>query len=194
MRSLIIHPEDESTDFLKDIYSGLPDTTIITGGLKKDEVHQLIREHDRIFMLGHGFPDGLFSVGQFPGAGSLIIDRNTAPLLQDKENICIWCYADEFVNRYQLNGFYTGMFISEVGEAGYYGIPTNQQEINYSNKLFAAIVKKNLDNEEMLKKVKSEYYHSGSKVILFNRRRLYHYEERRVSGADEFRENLKKAS
>lgn len=63
MKTLVIHPKDKSTDFLKPIYHGR-NWTVITGGTKQ-EVRDAIDEHDHIIMLGHGTPQGLLAVGQF---------------------------------------------------------------------------------------------------------------------------------
>ena len=77
MKTLIIHPDDRSTDFLRAIYAPLKNYTLITMGTRK-EVNELIKSHDRIIMCGHGTPYGLLSVGKFEG--SFIIDYNTVPL------------------------------------------------------------------------------------------------------------------
>ena len=50
MKTLVIHPEDKTTNFLKPIYTDITDATILTVGLSKDEVRELIKEHDRIIM------------------------------------------------------------------------------------------------------------------------------------------------
>ena len=118
MKTLIIHPNDRSTDFLKPIYQSVIDATVITGGVSKDELYKLIESHNRVMMMGHGSPWGLFSCGKFNTNDSYIIDNGTVHLLLQKKNsIFIWCNADKFVNRHELKGFYSGMFISEVGEA-----------------------------------------------------------------------------
>jgi hypothetical protein len=142
MKTLVIHPKDSSTDFLIPIYMNLKsfpdfdDVTIIRGG-SKDEVDEQIQLHDRIMMLGHGSPSGLFAVGQF-GMQGMIIGHSTVPLLENKECIFIWCNADKFVERYNLKGLYSGMFISEVNEANYCGLPgTDQSVVDESNNLFA---------------------------------------------------------
>jgi hypothetical protein len=144
MKILVIHPQDSSTDFLIPIYMNLKsfpdfdDVTIIRGGMTKDEVNEQIKQHDRIMMMGHGAPSGLFSVGQFPNSRGLIIDEDTVPLLQNKECIFIWCNAHAFVGTHNLKGLYSGMFISEVAEAAYCGLPGTPQEIvNESNNHFA---------------------------------------------------------
>ena len=63
-KTLIIHPDDRSTDFLKPIYASIEKATIITGGKSKNEVVELIEQHDRTIILGHGSPNGLFAMRQ----------------------------------------------------------------------------------------------------------------------------------
>ena len=65
MKTLIIHPKDSTTTFLKHIYAPILDKTIVTVGIDKSELRELIYNHDRVIMLGHGSPWGLMSVGQF---------------------------------------------------------------------------------------------------------------------------------
>jgi len=141
MKNLVIHPTDRSTDFLSPIYANITDATIINGGIGKGQVAKLISEHDRIIMMGHGSPYGLFSVGQFEGKNGYVIDDTMVPLLQEKECISIWCNADQFMSKHDLYGFYSGMFISEVGEAYYCGLPgTPQDVVTTSNNYFAQLL------------------------------------------------------
>ena len=122
MKTLIIHPEDSTTDFLSQIYAPLPNKTVIRGGITKSELPKLIESHDRVLMLGHGSPYGLISTDQFPEAGSYIIDDSMVLSLINKTNsVFIWCNANQFVDRHGLEGLNCGMFISEEGEAIYYG-------------------------------------------------------------------------
>ena len=58
--------------------------------------------------------------------------------LSSKECIFIWCNADQFVTKHNLKGLYSGMFISEVSEAYYCGLPgTPQSVVDTSNDSFA---------------------------------------------------------
>ena len=75
----------------------------------------MVNDHDRIVMMGHGYPHGLFYS---------YIDSKLVYLLKEKECVCIWCNSDQFVNRYKFTGFFTGMFISEVREANFFNIET----------------------------------------------------------------------
>lgn len=186
MKTLIIHPADPSTSFLDIVYESIPNKTVITGGITKDEVRKLIGEHDRVMMMGHGSPGGLFAVGQFtdPSSGnrwgaSYIIDNTMVPLLSEKDNsVFIWCNADKFVDGFKLKGFYSGMFISEVGEALYCGLPgTEQDQVDESNYGFVKIIGKyiNEDKKSIHEKVTSEYglIAEENPVALYNNTRLY---------------------
>ena len=71
MNTLIIHPEDPSTSFLNIVYKDIPNKTLVTGGISKQEVMELIKEHDRIMMMGHGSPVGLFGIEKFNDTKSI---------------------------------------------------------------------------------------------------------------------------
>lgn len=165
MKTLVIHPEDRSTEFLSVIYKDIPDATIIRGEYpaKMDisEVNELIKSHDRVIMMGHGCYDGLFSIGLFKNARGLIIDNQTADLLREKtDNVYIWCHANQYVEKHGLKGFYSGMFISEVGEARCEGFRnTKQDEVTTSNNTFAEILSKyiNEDSKTIQENVTKEY-------------------------------------
>lgn len=182
MKTLIIHPSDGSTSFLDIVYESIPNKTVITGGVSKQDVMNLIKEHDRVMMMGHGSPSGLFSVGQFHGVGGgYIIDQSMVPLLSEKEdNVFIWCNADRFVDTFKLKGFYSGMFISEVGEAYYCGLPgTKQDAVDESNYGFVNILSKyiNEDKNVIYENVLNEYglIAEQNPVALYNHNRLYKF-------------------
>jgi hypothetical protein len=183
MKTLVIHPKDSSTDFLTPIYMNLKsfpdfeDVTIVRGGMSKSEVDKLITEHDRIMMMGHGSPGGLFSIGQFESQG-FIINYTTVPLLENKECIFIWCNADRFVETHNLKGLYSGMFISETSEAAYCGLPGTPQDIvtesnDYFAKELGSVSEKSLD--EMYQHIKYTYgmLAEGNAVAEYNHNRLY---------------------
>lgn len=146
MKTLVIHPEDKTTEFLATIYANLNNKTLIKGGVSKSELRELIEAHDRILCMGHGSPYGLLSRGQFPDAGLYIVDLSMVSALKGKSNcMYIWCYADQFVQRNGLSGFCTGMFISELGEADYWGFENIEQRlIDKSNNGFSSIISKYL--------------------------------------------------
>jgi len=148
MKTLIVHPADRSTDFLKPIYADIQDKTAVTEG-SREQVEKQIQDSQRIIMMGHGCPYGLFSVGRFTmdeTRTSYVITRSIVPILKETENIFIWCNADQFVEFHELHGFYSGMFISEVGEARYhkvgeeYGYAGLQALVDESNDGFSRIL------------------------------------------------------
>lgn len=197
MNTLIVHPKDNSTTFLDIVYKDVPNQTLITGGITKDELKGLIESHDRVMMMGHGSPGGLFSVGQFKGEASrysgYIIDEEMVDLLSKKDNsVFIWCNADRFVEHHGLKGFYSGMFISEVGEARYcsnqfalnelFGIKlmtATQEEVDESNYGFVNIISKyiNESTESIHEKVVKEYgvIAKNNAVAEYNNNRLYKF-------------------
>jgi hypothetical protein len=180
MSTLIIHPDDRSTDFLCKIYEGIVDKTVIRGGINKRDIVPLIHEHDQVMLMGHGSPTGLFSMGNFNNVGNhYIIDGTMVEALQTKDNnIIIWCNADQFVNRFNIKGFYTGMFISEVVEAYFCGFPNTKQDVvTDSNEEFVNIVSKYIDQDikTLYEKVKEEYgiLSESNHVANYNNIRVY---------------------
>lgn len=179
MKTLVIHPEDHTTEFLTTIYANLNNKTVIKGGVSKSELRELIEAQDRVLMLGHGSPYGLLSRGQFFEVGLYVIDASMAPTLKKKSNcMYIWCYADQFVQKNGLSGLCTGMFISERGEADIYGF--DEVDINlieqsnlsfaymfskYSNEPLDVLYSKLLDEYDLLSKT--------NPIARFNYERLY---------------------
>jgi hypothetical protein len=166
--TLVLHPEDATTDFLSAIYADKGWDVLSAPGMGRTAVKTAIQNHDRIVMLGHGSPRGLF------GRGSFLVDEGLVPLLRQKKIVAIWCHADEFVKQHDLSGFYSGMFISELAEAWLCGISnTDVQAIQRSNALFAAALGRWIDCEYILEQVLEEYMVENDPVIAFNRDRLY---------------------
>lgn len=146
MTFLVIHPSDPTTTFLTQIYAKIKEKTLYTANFDKAELIEQIELHDRIIMLGHGSPSGLFITGYGPNVGLTVIDESMVTALKrKKENIFIWCHADQFVKNSGLTGFCSGMFISEEGEARCYGFrgPVIKR-INFSNIRFASIISDNI--------------------------------------------------
>lgn len=179
MKTLIIHPEDPSTSFLDIVYNPIPNKTVITKDKTKKEIIELIESHDQVMLMGHGVPQGLLAVRQFPTYDGLVIDRDMVDSLSKKDNtVYIWCNADQFVNRYNLKGFYTGMFISEVYEAGAMGLGrVKQQIVDESNMRFCNVLSEVIteDTETIFNKISEEYGELAmvNEVAQYNFERLY---------------------
>jgi hypothetical protein len=166
--TLVLHPHDPTTDFLRAIYEDKGWDVINEPLIRPEQVTRLIKKHDRVVMLGHGTPEGLF------GGFGFLIEENQVPALKAKTVIAIWCHANQFVEKHGLKGFYSGMFISELPEAWLYGIGnTDEQAIEFSNDLFAVTLGKYVDSDNLLDRVKAEYFSEHDPVIRFNHKRLF---------------------
>jgi len=179
MKTLIIHPKDITTNFLKPIYAPIKDKTVITGGVSRSELRELIKSHHRVVMLGHGTPMGLLSVGQFEGRFFVIDDSFSDLLSEIEDNIYIWCHASEFMTNNHLNGFGSGMFISELEEANYYDFgDVDWDIIDESNNRFSSIVGKYINEpiEILYGNLISNYGSLASEnpIARFNLERLYY--------------------
>jgi hypothetical protein len=173
MKTLVIHPVDPTTDFLKKIYEGKDYTIFDCYNYAYNDLIDTIMKHDRIIMCGHGSPDGLFDVNY----GGFFIDNSVVPYLQTKECICIWCNADIFVKEYGLTGLYTGMFISEVEEADMFQIDESVNNIDFSNNTFSDLLGRIIDNYNLSKVfdiLKEYYYDKENGVMIFNNERIYY--------------------
>jgi hypothetical protein len=173
MRTLIIHPHDTSTHFLKPIYESIPNKTVITGGWGIFEIRTLISMHDRIIMMGHGSPKGLFGINF---NRSYVIDEDTVDSLQYKKCIFIWCHADQFVKQNGLKGLYSGMFVSEVTEALIYKLKGDKKLVTESNNTFAFMLGSVINQPlpEVYKQIKKEYgwLAERNEIAKYNHERL----------------------
>lgn len=169
MKILIIHPKDKSTDFLCPIYENLPQATVIRKQLNEDVTvidTELQKDYDKVIFLGHGSPVGLLDMIN----NIYLIYPSHTMLLKNKTVIAIWCNADKYFRGTGINRFNTGMFISEMREADYYGISTTQKEIDQSNNLFVNIIKKNiLYTPKTIRKHVDKEYIGNNSIIQANR-------------------------
>lgn len=175
MKTLVIHPEDTSTSFLAPIYSDIKNATVVTKNKNRQEILEHIKNHDRVIMLGHGSSYGLFGI-QFDD--TFVIDANCVEALRGKDNIYIWCNADKFVEHHNLEGFYSGMFISEVGEAIFCGVKNfNVDEVDTSNRYFTYLVSTVVSSHsrQIYESVKPAYeaFAAVNKIAKYNSERLY---------------------
>jgi len=152
--TLIIHPDDRSTDFLKPSYVGM-DATVLTSRRDMFNLRETMKNHNRIIMMGHGSPSGLM-LSMVGGAHGVDIDEDGdlikyssytlgydfLDILKTKPIVAVWCNADKFIVPNDLHGFYTGMAISELSEANYCGVHgCNQKQLEESDDLFAEALK-----------------------------------------------------
>lgn len=166
MKTLVVHPIDSSTDFLSITYQDI-DCTKVRATISKSRLKQLIKDHDRIIMLGHGTDHGLIDKDRF------VVDSTIVYLLRQKDCVCIWCNADQFVVKYGLYGRFTGMIISEDIEANMYCIDATFDQMQTSNKMFASAVSLSLDKDDFVKSMKLLYQRHDNPIVQFNRNNIF---------------------
>jgi hypothetical protein len=167
MKTLVIHPQDHTTDFLMEIYKDT-DWTVINKRTSTSALKAAILAHDRIIMLGHGDEYGLY------GHGDYLLTSKFVYLLREKECIAIWCNADVFFKKYELKGIYSGMIISEYEEAMLYCIHDfKQSQIDSSNELFALAAKESIQSDDPLETFHLIYTGDSNPIIQFNKQNFY---------------------
>lgn len=187
--TLIIHPDDRTTDFLKPSYAGL-NATVLTTKADMYNLKETMKNHRRIIMMGHGTPSGLMlsmigglngvelnDNGQYVKYSSYSIGYDFLDILKTKPIVAVWCNADRFVVPNDLHGFYTGMVISELCEANYcqvYGCDDTQ--LQYSNTLFTKALKAALpiESPDSVDVFKNIYDGDNNRIIDYNKQRIYY--------------------
>ena len=171
-KTLVIHPEDKTTDMLKHVYKNHPEYTVCRdNGINKKQLKELIGKHDRIIMLGHGLPMGLIGSSR----KSFLVDDSFAELLRTKETVSVWCYSDMYFERNRIAGFHTGMIISEVDEELYiFGKEIlNRQEMLENFKQLSVCFGECIEFEpEQIREYMLKHYNSYNPITEFNRRNM----------------------
>lgn len=168
MKTLVIHPFDPTTEVLKQVYEGKGYTEVTNNQIARSRLYKLIQSHDRILMFGHGTETGLF------GKNRLIIDSRFVQVLREKKNcVFVWCHANEFVEKYKLDGFYTGMIISEYSEALDHCVRCSSKELEEANQLLADLLKVSIDMPALEAKDFFKKKYHGNDVVSFNRCNIF---------------------
>lgn len=150
--TLVIHCSDRTTDMLSQIYANRNWDVLRNGNINRTVLIELIKAHDRIIMLGHGSPNGLFNIQ----GGGYVIESSMVPYLSGKKLFAIWCYAATFFKRNGLHGYVvTDNCPSEVWEVSAAGIHDKVytpeyvlENITYYCGLFADIIDQALDGDK----------------------------------------------
>lgn len=137
MRTLIIHPNDPTTEMLRHLYSWLPedDVCVMDEQVSNSQIEDALQsdEYGRIMLLGHGSEYCLFAPisGKhlYQQFGREIISPRHVQFLRGRDIIGVWCNANIFADRYGLTGLFSGMVISELIEAQQWNINASEDEI-----------------------------------------------------------------
>lgn len=179
MQTLIIHPQDETTDFLCQIYGSITTKTVVRKFRNSEEIIELIHMADLVIMCGHGSSSGLLCGGSEDSC--YIVDETLVSALKRKSNnIFLWCNAAEFVMEHDLCGLFSGMFISEVSEAMMFGIEASRAVVEESNQIFAEILRHVILSHNHITAMHSEVVvaysalaRTGNPIAAYNCARLY---------------------
>ena len=149
---LVIHPTDRTTEMLSILYEGLG-VRLIEADCSNKKMGYLLRHTSprvRIMLLGHGSDKGLFfrendEEEDFDG---IIVGHPQAYYLRKHCGgiIGIWCHAVEFAKKEGLHGLFSGMIISEMSEAEEYGVTTDKESMDRTNRIMFTQLRRLLDN------------------------------------------------
>lgn len=149
---LVIHPTDRTTEMLSILYEGLGTRVIESYSSNKEMGHLLhhTSQSERIMLLGHGSNKGLYfrmndEEEDFYG---IIVGHPQAYYLRKHCGgiIGIWCHAMDFAKKEGLHGLFSGMIISEMSEAEEYGVVTDKDSMDKTNRLMFTQLRRLLDN------------------------------------------------
>lgn len=134
---LVIHIiSTEDTNDFSGIYDGL-DAIILINPTTRIAREAIVDERDTIVLIGHGTDYGLLN----KNLNGYFIDSGWVNLLRNKTIVGIWCNASNFADRYDLTGFFTSMFISNVQElidCGFQTFDNCDEVIRIQNQIFAS--------------------------------------------------------
>ena len=144
---LVIHViSTEDTKMFKCLYTGI-DAKVLVNPTKEDAIKAIYEENDCVMLIGHGTEYGLLDVD----LNGYLIGPGSAPLLKNRTVIGIWCYAGNFAQKYDLKGFFTSNFISNIDElidCGFSRFNEDEDTISVENFLFSCRI-----NEYLREKV-----------------------------------------
>lgn len=144
---LVIHViSTEDTKMFKCLYTGI-DAKVLVNPTKKDAKRAIIEEKDCVMFIGHGTEYGLLN----ERLNGFLVGPDMVQFLRDKTVIGIWCYAGNFAQKYDLKGFFTSNFISNIDElidCGFLRFNEDEDTISVENFLFSCRI-----NEYLREKV-----------------------------------------
>ena len=174
---IVIHPNDKTTEFLSVIYDK-NNVKLLTEQDSNSKVRREIMSSDDIIMLGHGCNYGLLSRSSYKCFNRLIVNSSHVNFLRNKKCIGIWCNANNFAEKYNLKGLFSGMIISEIEEAYYCNVETSKEELEIENKLFAERLSyclKHFPLKDVPKEMKN-LLTKETPLTSFNYNNLFYYE------------------
>ena len=176
-KTLVVHPYDETTLELEEVYRGKPVDILHRADITRADVEDAIAMggYRRVILLGHGTPLGLCNMK----TNSYIFDHGTYKNYthaRSIELVAVWCNANQFFMKVDEpdDVFSTGMFVSELREAkDYFLNKATEQEIHDQFLLFSKVL--NTAAFLPINKIKEyidENYIGEDEVTKFNRAQM----------------------
>ena len=171
---IIIDSKEDCKDF-RPIVNGFENSTILINP-SKSKVRALLKQSTNDIVLnGHGDEGGLYN----KDLNGYVIGSGDLDLLRNRNVVGIWCFAGNFADRYNLHGFFTSMFISNVEEANYFDFDTTPDIITSENIYFSTMI-----NELLRKQIPYSQWvdilqknaHIQHPFVRFNYEALAYYE------------------
>lgn len=176
---LVIHViSTEDTKIFKTLYTAIgDDCKVLINPSKKDAKRAIIEEKDCVMLIGHGTEYGLLN----ERLNGFLVGPDMVQFLRGKTVIGIWCYAGNFAQRYDLKGFFTSNFISNVDElldCGFSSFEDAEDHISIENFKFSAKVNEFLRNKvslnEWVDKLQESVKDTQYPFVKYNYEALYY--------------------
>ncbi len=174
---LVIHiiSRDDTRDF--DVLYRHLDARVMINPSRGEARRAIMDESDTVMLIGHGTEHGLFN----HRLNGYVIDSGMVQLLRERTVIGIWCYAGNFADRYDLRGFFTSNFISNVDElleCGFEMFDGADDVIRSENVRFAENVNRMLTNSTPMSEWVDTLWrcveNSDRQFVLYNHEALYY--------------------
>ena len=176
---------DTDTAVLRNLWNGMPNVKVVeiskyTVNARKKVDDAIREEKDTLVMCGHGTPEGLINPCVVDNERYLIDSRNK-DMISAKTVVGIWCHAKQFAERYGVRGFWSSMFISNMGEARMNGIyNTDDDTITHNEIMFCLftnyLIRKRIGQENWIKML-FQWVDFTDPVIRFNYNGLAFFKE-----------------
>ena len=173
---LVIHViSTEDTKMFKCLYTGI-DAKVLVNPSKKDAKRAIIEEKNCVMLIGHGTEYGLLN----ERLNGFLVGPDMVQFLRDKTVIGIWCYAGNFAQKYDLRGFFTSNFISNIDElidCGFSRFNEDEDTISVENFLFSCRLNEYLREEiplcEWVDKLQDSVKDEKHSFVKYNYEALY---------------------
>lgn len=180
---LVIHPKDRTTAFLSALYDGADNAVVISENISRADLNHRLHhtpKSERILLLGHGSEKGLFWREDDANAefDAVVLGHPHSYHLRNHGGniVAVFCNADKFAQAEHLHGLFTGMIVSELGEAAEFGIVTTEEELASENVKFAQRLRSLLNENIPLYEIPERMLaldDRHSPLTEFNYRRIY---------------------